>query len=103
VGTGTQKNAKDRPLQEKSGPPRKAALQKQGGGTLGDEGDFALFLAGGFHGDLHVLAKGGEKVHETLDGKGAGAVAHQGRNVRLLDAEDLAGFGCLRPRFLMRR
>ena len=62
--------------------------------TLGDEGDFALFFAGGLDGDLDVLAEGGEKVHEALDGKGTGAVAHQGRDVGLLDAEDLAGL-CL--------
>jgi hypothetical protein len=62
---------------------------------LGNEGDFALFFASGLHGDLDVLAEGGEEVHEALDGKGAGAVAHQGGNVRLLDAEDLAGIGLL--------
>ena len=45
--------------------------------------------------ELHVLAEGGEEVHEALDGKGTGAVAHQGRNVRLLNAEDLASFGLL--------
>jgi len=62
---------------------------------LGHEGDFAVFLASGLHGDLHVLAEGSQKVHETLDGKGTGAVAHQNRNVRLLDAENLASFGLL--------
>jgi len=41
------------------------------------------------------LAVGREKVHETLDGKGAGAIAHQGRDVRLLDAEDFSSFGLL--------
>jgi hypothetical protein len=65
-------------------------------GRLGDEGDFAVLLAGGLHGDLDVLAEGGEKVHEALDRKGTGAVAHQGRNVRLLDPEDLASFGLLK-------
>src|SRR3981189_3992576 len=62
--------------------------------VLGHEGNFAVFLASGFHGDLDVLAEGGEKVHETFDGKGTGAVAHQDGNMRLLDAEDLASF-CL--------
>lgn len=62
---------------------------------LGDKGDFALFFARGLDGDLDVLAQGGEKVHEALDGKGASPVAHQGGDVRLLDAEDLAGFGLL--------
>ena len=81
------------------GPPRKAAPTRTERRVLGHEGDFAVFLASGLHGDLHVLAEGGEKVHEALDGKGTGAVAHQGRNVRLLDAEDLAGFGLLEAPF----
>ena len=51
-------------------------LQGQSGGALGHEGNFAVFFASGFHGDLDVLAEGGEKIHETLDGKGTGAVAH---------------------------
>jgi len=62
-------------------------------------GKLRVFLASGFHGDLDVLGEGGEKVHETLDGKGTGAVAHQGGNVRLLDAEDLASFGLLEAAF----
>lgn len=66
---------------------------------LSDERDFPLFLAGGPDGDFDVLAEGGEKVHEALDGKGAGAVAHQGGNMRLLDAEDLASFGLLEAAF----
>src|SRR5216683_2799665 len=78
------------------GPPRKAAPTRTERRVLGHEGDFAVFLASGLHGDLYVLAEGGEKVHEALDGKGTGAIAHQGRNVRLLDAEDLAGFGLLK-------
>ena len=59
-----------------------------------------MFLARGRHGDLDVLAEGGEEVHQAFDGKGAGAVAHQGGNVRLLDAEDLAGIGLLEAAFL---
>ena len=59
-----------------------------------------MFFASGFHGDLDVLAEGGEKIHETLDGKGTGAVAHQDGNMRLLDAEDLASFGLLEAAFL---
>src|SRR5713226_9756510 len=65
----------------------------------GDEGHFAVSFASRLYGDLDVLAEGGEKVHETLDGKRTGAVAHQGRNVRLLDAENLAGFGLLEAAF----
>jgi hypothetical protein len=56
---------------------------------------FAVGLASGFYDDFHVLAQGGEEVHEALDGKGAAAVAHQCRNVRLPDAENLSGFRLL--------
>ncbi len=59
-----------------------------------------MSFAGGLDGDLDVLPEGGEKVHEALDGKRAGAVAHQGRYVRLLDAENLAGFDLLEAAFL---
>src|SRR2546425_1137304 len=68
-------------------------------GLLGDEGDFAVFLASGLYGDLHVLAESGEKVHEALGGKGAGPIAHQGRDMRLLNAENLAGIGLLEAPF----
>lgn len=60
--------------------------------ALRDDGDLAVFLARGLYGDLDVLPEGGEKVHETFDGEGAGAVAYQGRDVRLLDAEDFSSF-----------
>jgi len=43
----------------------------------GPEGNSPCFFRAGFHGDLDVLAEGGEKVHETLDGKVTVAVAHQ--------------------------
>ena len=66
---------------------------------LGDEGNLALSLTRGLYGDLHVLAEGGEKIHETLNGKRAGTIAHQGGNVRLLDAENLAGFSLLEAAF----
>ena len=52
-------------------------------------------LASRLHGDFDVLAKSGEKIHEAFDGEGASAIAHQGRDVRLFDAEDLASFGLL--------
>ena len=77
----------------------RCTLQGQSGGVLGHEGNFAVFLASGLHGDAHVLAEGGEKVHKTFDGKGAGAVAHQDGNMRLLDAEDLASFCLLEATF----
>ena len=58
-----------------------------------------MFLAGGPDDDLNVLAKSGEKVHEAFDGKGTGTIAHQGRDVRLLNAENLPGFGLLEAAF----
>src|SRR6266568_108492 len=68
-------------------------------GLLGDEGDCAVFLASGLDGDVHVLAESGEKVQEALDGKGARPIAHQGRDVRLLDAENFASIGLLEAAF----
>src|SRR5690242_5407235 len=65
----------------------------------GDEGNLALSFPRGLYGDLYVLAEGGEKVHETLHGKRAGAIAHQGGNVRVFDAEDLPGFSLLEAAF----
>src|SRR5690242_6255306 len=62
---------------------------------LPDHGHFAVLLARGPYDDLHVLPKRGEEVHKALDGKGARTVAHQCRNVRLLDAENLSGFRLL--------
>ena len=44
-------------------------------------------LARRLYDDFHVLAKGGEEVHEAFNRKGACAIAHQRRDVRLLDAE----------------
>lgn len=51
-----------------------------------------MFLEGRPHADFHILPKGREKVHKTLDGESAGPIAHQRRNVGLLDAEDLPSF-----------
>ena len=51
-----------------------------------------MAFAGGPDSDLDVLTEGGQKVHQALDGKGTGAIAHQGGNMGLLDAEDLARF-----------
>lgn len=48
-----------------------------------------MFLACGPDGNLHVLTQGGEKIHEALDGEGAGPIAHQGGNPGLLDSEYL--------------
>ena len=61
------------------------------GGGSGDDGHFSLLLACRPDGDLNVLPQGSEEVHEALDGKAAGAVAHQCGDVGLLDAENLSG------------
>jgi hypothetical protein len=42
---------------------------------------------------LDVLAKLGQELHQALDREQPRPVAHQTRDVRLLDAEDLAGHG----------
>ena len=67
---------------------------------LQNHGHFSVWLARGFYDDFHVLAERGEEVHEAFDGEGAGAVAHQRRDVRLLDAENLSGFGLLEAALL---
>ena len=46
-------------------------LAQEWSARLSDEGHFAVSFASGPYDDLHVLAEGGEKVHETLDGEGA--------------------------------
>ncbi len=50
-----------------------------------------MFLARGSDRNLHVLPKGGEKIHKTLDGEGAGSVMHQGGHAGPLNAEDVPG------------
>jgi len=42
------------------------------------------------HGDLDILAEGGEELHEPLEGERARTTAHERRDMRLLDAEDVA-------------
>jgi hypothetical protein len=37
--------------------------------------------------DFNILAKGGQKIHQALDGKDSGLAAHQTGDVRLRDAE----------------
>src|SRR5208282_1380267 len=64
------------------------------------EGDAAVFLACRPDGNLHVLTQGGEKIHEALDGEGAGTVAHQYRHTWLLDAEDLPRLRLSEPTLL---
>jgi hypothetical protein len=50
-----------------------------------------VLLAGRADGDLNVLAKLGQELHQPLDREHPGPVAHQGRDMRLLDTKDLAG------------
>jgi hypothetical protein len=54
-----------------------------------------MLLAHGSYVHLHVLPKRCEEVHEAFDGKGVSAVAHQHRDVRLMDAENLSGLRLL--------
>jgi hypothetical protein len=44
---------------------------------------------------FNVLPKGGKKLHQALDGEHAGAIAHKGGNVGLLDAENFTARRCL--------
>ncbi len=52
-----------------------------------------FILAGRPHRNLHVLPQGGKKIHKALDGEITRAIAHQQRDVRLLDAENFPGLG----------
>lgn len=56
-------------------------------GSGGEDGDGSVGFAGGADGDLDVVAEGGEKFHEAADAEIASAIAHQQRDLRLLDAE----------------
>jgi hypothetical protein len=53
-----------------------------------------VLLAGQPHGKFNVLAEGGQKVHEPLDGEVAGLPTHQTGNMRLPNAQHRAGL-CL--------
>ena len=50
-----------------------------------------MLFARGPYRDFDILAEGGEKGHQALDGEIAGAVAHQQRYLRLGNADDVAG------------
>jgi len=52
-----------------------------------------MLLAGRPHRDFDILPKGGQEVHQALDGEVAGSPAHQTGNVRLLDAQNRASLG----------
>ena len=48
----------------------------------------SMLLPCGPYADFYVLSEGSKKFHEALDRKGARAIAHQSRHVRLPDAQD---------------
>ena len=52
-----------------------------------DYGKLPVMLARGPYCDFDILAEGGQKIHQTLDGKDSGLAAHQPGDVRLRDAE----------------
>src|SRR5258708_42683 len=55
-----------------------------------------MLLARGSHGNLHILSQQSEKLHEAFHGQGSRAVAHERRNVGLLDTQDFSSFGLLK-------
>ena len=63
-------------------------------------GHFAVLLPRGPDDNLNVLSERGEELHEALDGKGSGAVAHQCGNVRLPYTENLSRFRLLEAALL---
>jgi hypothetical protein len=44
-------------------------------------------------GNLDILAESGEEIHKPFHRKRSRTIAHERRNMRLLDAENLSGFG----------
>ena len=66
-------------------------------GSRDDDGDVAVFLARGPHGDFDVLPEGGKKLHQAFEGVGTGLAAHQARDVWLPNAEDFSGLGRREP------
>ena len=70
---------------------------------LRDDRHFAVVLARRLHRNLNVLSQGGKKIHKALNGETTRAVAHQQRDMRLLDAKDFAGLAWVRSRFLTSR
>src|SRR3989475_1644008 len=58
-----------------------------------DNGNFSMLLARRAHGDLHVLPEMSQELHQALDRKHPRPVAHQRRDVRLLDAKDCSSPG----------
>lgn len=55
------------------------------------------------YGDLNVLGESGQKVDAPADGEITSAVAGQGPDVRLLNAEDLRGLDLGQATVLMMR
>jgi hypothetical protein len=44
-------------------------------------------------GNLDILAESGEEIHKPFHRKRSRTIAHERRNMRLLDAKNLSGFG----------
>jgi hypothetical protein len=63
------------------------------GSSPASDGHFAVLLAGGSDGNLHVLSKRGQEFHQPANWKTPGPVAHEQGDVRLFDAERHGGFG----------
>src|ERR1035437_75519 len=57
------------------------------------DGHLAVLLARRSDRDFHILSERRQKFHETPHGEAPGTVAHEQRNVRLLDAQRPASFG----------
>lgn len=68
--------------------------------SSGDKRHLAVCLAPLFDTDLDIVSESGEELHQARGGKRAGTTAHEIRDVRLRNTEDLPGL-CLRqlPRF----
>src|SRR5260370_28706065 len=62
----------------------------------GQHRQFTMLLARGSHGNLHILSHRCEKLHEAFHGKGSRAVAHERRDVGLLDTQYFSSFGLLK-------
>jgi len=77
-----------------SGPSRRQpSVRRHVETSAYDHGQLALPLPRRAHCDLNVLPEGGQKLHQPLDGEGAGPSAHERGDVWLPDPEDLPGLG----------
>ena len=75
-----------------SGPTRKNCFRHSLPSPQGD-GHLAALLARRSDRDFHILTERRQEFHETPHGEAPGTIAHEQRDVRLLDAQHPAGFG----------